>query len=103
PRTRVARRPHTFPTRRSSDLAAAVERERRGKRGTRGYEETTRTHGTTSRRTARRLPNVPAFSCGRQRCGRRPRRRRPSAATASRSEEHTSELQSRVDRVCRLL
>src|SRR2546422_4693032 len=32
-----------------------------------------------------------------------PRSRRPRASSASRSEEHTSELQSRLHLVCRLL
>src|SRR6266849_5292393 len=35
--------------------------------------------------------------------GPEPPRGRPSALPAGRSEEHTSELQSRVDLVCRLL
>src|SRR5207247_4831590 len=50
---------------------------------------------TTLFRSCRASPRHP---CGRSRArGRRPSRERP------RSEEHTSELQSRVDLVCRLL
>src|SRR5690349_24222588 len=36
-------------------------------------------------------------------CRRAARARRPTAAQGTRSEEHTSELQSRRDLVCRLL
>src|SRR5438105_5228231 len=63
--------PHSFPTRRSSDL---------------------------SRRACSRV--------GGARCGYSTRARRPRTALVEypqRSEEHTSELQSRVELVCRLL
>src|SRR5207247_7570980 len=46
-----------------------------------------------------RSPTVRRFRWSRMQPGRRGRR----TALASRSEEHTSELQSRVDLVCRLL
>src|SRR6266536_5907697 len=39
----------------------------------------------------------------RTRCAGPPRARRPASDGPRRSEEHTSELQSRVDLVCRLL
>src|SRR6266496_6090181 len=47
---------------------------------------------------ARREPRCPPRTAG-----RRAACRRPSTRTAPRSEEHTSELQSRRDLVCRLL
>src|SRR5690606_41517864 len=81
----------SFPTRRSSDLPAA-----------RGHK-TRRPDGRVPRRH-------PAAAAGWARAGRRrPRRGPPSASPAgcaawpSRSEEHTSELQSRENLVCRLL
>src|SRR5206468_11479456 len=76
---------HSFPTRRSSDLFA-----RRPSSDGRG-----RTSTSASSRPAcrpRRRPGNPTRS---------PARGRPSRV--SRSEEHTSELQSRSDLVCRLL
>src|SRR5207247_9363893 len=71
---------HSFPTRRSSDLRDGARRlrEREGLR----------------RRLARGVGGSPA-----PRVPRRARIRAPQG----RSEEHTSELQSRVDLVCRLL
>src|SRR5207247_10946840 len=69
----------SFPTRRSSDLSlgAVVLREPMGHRAL-------PRHGRRARETLRAVPQ----------CGR---------VQAVRSEEHTSELQSRVDLVCRLL
>src|SRR5438067_5866692 len=46
------------------------------------------------RRASRRRPRAPSGSA---------RRRRAPVGAAGRSEEHTSELQSRFDLVCRLL
>src|SRR5437868_10218026 len=66
---------HSFPTRRSSDLASRAGPS---------------TAWTTSRATPRGPPG-------------RPDSRRSPRAPSSRSEEHTSELQSRFDLVCRLL
>src|SRR5207249_11525284 len=74
---------HSFPTRRSSDLAAR-SRERR--------------------RSDPPVALVDAACRGRD--DRRNRNRRVAAlaeGTRHRSEEHTSELQSRFDLVCRLL
>src|SRR5699024_11332020 len=71
-----------FPTRRSSDLCRSGSVRRRAGRGRRGCRST----GRHAR------PRSPPQS--RARRGRRHR---------SRSEEHTSELQSRFDLVCRLL
>src|SRR5437773_7132813 len=65
--------PHSFPTRRSSDLMGARSRVSRA------------TLGSTSWR------------------GRPTARRSRSCPTSTRSEEHTSELQSHHDLVCRLL
>src|SRR5438034_2405036 len=65
---------HSFPTRRSSDLRAGAEMARRG--------------GATDR--------------GRG-SGERPRCRALRSGRSIRSEEHTSELQSHSDLVCRLL
>src|SRR5690349_23420939 len=67
---------HSFPTRRSSDLSAHP----------------------AARRTPRRGPR-PGRTPGAAPAGRRPAWPRG----ARRSEEHTSELQSRRDLVCRLL
>src|SRR5438874_12910744 len=64
----------SFPTRRSSDLENRRRTDRAGRRSARRQQRTTRSV-------------------------RRARRRRSSL----RSEEHTSELQSRRDLVCRLL
>src|SRR5207302_4531979 len=78
---------HPFPTRRSSDLA-------------RDRSHHLQVGGTCNRRTARRKSSpVPGGHCGvlGPRPGNMARPRRP------RSEEHTSELQSRENLVCRLL
>src|SRR5438105_8586795 len=51
-----------------------------------------------------RDPPRPPCGCRRRRCARHcPAAGCRAMASASRSEEHTSELQSRVDLVCRLL
>src|SRR5207247_10492108 len=86
---------HSFPTRRSSDLAGVLPRRRRepGRRrrpGARGGAVRGRSvagRGPARRGAARRRAVLA----------------RLGAAVARRSEEHTSELQSRVDLVCRLL
>src|SRR5699024_12813630 len=65
---------HSFPTRRSSDLRALC---RRGEAVAGGY----------SQNSGQRKPDPG----------------RPNGAAGGRSEEHTSELQSRFDLVCRLL
>src|SRR5437867_8645954 len=68
---------HSFPTRRSSDL---------GRGGARG-------HG----------PLGASAAAPEARGGARPRAEGPRAPSGPRSEEHTSELQSPYDLVCRLL
>src|SRR5690606_39817779 len=77
----------SFPTRRSSDLKADAPGG--GARGRRARA----THTSARRRAAHRGPGE----------HRRRERPRPSADRAGRSEEHTSELQSRENLVCRLL
>src|SRR5206468_11118708 len=86
---------HSFPTRRSSDLVAARCTRARGRR---------RRH----RRPAPSSPSCPGR--GRERNaawslvrGPRDRCMPWEREAAARSEEHTSELQSRSDLVCRLL
>src|SRR5206468_12000182 len=79
---------HSFPTRRSSDLSC------------------TPAPTTTTPRSAGGRAGW-ATAPGRRRRSRRSARSRGATCTAtggrSRSEEHTSELQSRSDLVCRLL
>src|SRR5206468_7419107 len=83
---------HSFPTRRSSDL---VSRSSPAASRTASSSSSRRAHGrllrcsSWQRRSSRSRPS--RTSCT-----------RPPART-SRSEEHTSELQSRSDLVCRLL
>src|SRR5204862_6392840 len=77
---------HSFPTRRSSDLAAPPPTDPARWRGP----------FCTSLRTPAPRPGTPASG------SRWPWRRRRRCAPA-RSEEHTSELQSRRDLVCRFL
>src|SRR5699024_11741402 len=73
---------HSFPTRRSSDLRSS------------------RSGGTgPGAACARRLPRPAEWP----RPARRALRRRGGPRRPARSEEHTSELQSRFDLVCRLL
>src|SRR5690606_42148686 len=81
---------HYFPTRRSSDLRSAPW------------------PGASCRSTPRAgAPRARSFSSGPTRCGsattRRAARRSCRWGAAFRSEEHTSELQSRENLVCRLL
>src|SRR5699024_12605877 len=70
---------HSFPTRRSSDLAGSSARWRRPRRGSSRHELAER------------------------RSHRHRRREGGEGRGQERSEEHTSELQSRFDLVCRLL
>src|SRR5207249_10438711 len=83
-RTGAPRDLHSFPTRRSSDLASS--RPVTGSRIPTAESRSSRSGTSTSAATARSA---------------RPTRWRHSAGL--RSEEHTSELQSRFDLVCRLL
>src|SRR5690606_41476257 len=89
---------HPFPTRRSSDLA------RREGEGPRRHDPQAQRHAR--RPSPRRrvpcsephgMPDLPPpLACGRDRGD-------PTSTKKSRSEEHTSELQSRENLVCRLL
>src|SRR5687768_18277555 len=79
-----------FPSRRSSDLACAGQRRCRSTARTRS-ESATRESLLASRRERRGPPAAGSASA---------RHRR---SVAARSEEHTSELQSRLHLVCRLL
>src|SRR5207249_11796434 len=88
---------HSFPTRRSSDLRA---------------REVDGVHGITACARASRAPRAGTPRPPRRKDSARSARTRsaPSpgfpgacAPPATRSEEHTSELQSRFDLVCRLL
>src|SRR5207247_9787862 len=86
---------HSFPTRRSSDLGRAgcphAARPRSGPR--RGYNEAMKTLAILV--GGGPAPGINAVIAA------APRFR--ASIVAARSEEHTSELQSRVDLVCRLL
>src|SRR5207249_6671065 len=83
---------HSFPTRRSSDLGVHAAVSPRGV-------------GDDPRR--RPVPNAPRggvpLSRRALRSGGRARRDSGTPPRGARSEEHTSELQSRFDLVCRLL
>src|SRR5207244_13319440 len=87
---------HSFPTRRSSDLpsAAATSAVRAASLSRRGSRPAIRPSRSPVCPTGR--------SAGRSAPGRGSRRRR-HPCTRSRSEEHTSELQSPDHLVCRLL
>src|SRR5699024_12829340 len=125
---------HSFPTRRSSDLAAGVPAQLSTESRCRSCESSGIVPGTTPARArtlwcdrvgplagtgGRCLPHLPGTAACRLGCADRddgtgavasgirtgerdPTGRRAGAGT-SRSEEHTSELQSRFDLVCRLL
>src|SRR5439155_10327789 len=79
---------HSFPTRRSSDLSSAISPMR-----SRRSSPTARSSSPSARRCACSSVMSSAFC----------RRTSSSTSTTSRSEEHTSELQSRGHLVCRLL
>src|SRR5207249_5921451 len=86
---------HSFPTRRSSDLEERLFHRvlRRGVGADlRGQSQVVRPHADHRGHTGLGERSAPLES----RAGREP-------WTAYRSEEHTSELQSRFDLVCRLL
>src|SRR5206468_7479178 len=93
--TRDHRHLHSFPTRRSSDL----NRFGRSRPSCYGREAARRCSAATPRRPSRGSPWLSSASrVGRCSTPRPSWRWRPW-----RSEEHTSELQSRSDLVCRLL
>src|SRR5207249_8776026 len=87
---------HSFPTRRSSDLCDTSRRHRRG------------SLGTTGRRCSASLVALlvlaqPDSALKPATISAWPASWRDGASQCCRSEEHTSELQSRFDLVCRLL
>src|SRR5690606_39477703 len=82
-----------FPTRRSSDLSGAGATAASGASSTAG-DDSPDSEGSSSERHRRPAP-WPARHGG--------RRARPGRLARRRSEEHTSELQSRENLVCRLL
>src|SRR5699024_12306120 len=97
----VARRYlHSFPTRRSSDLSADISDTTRS--GPHCMLTCAMTPSTTTSvtRPAKRLRPELTTPLG---SGRDPADDWASAASSRRSEEHTSELQSRFDLVCRRL
>src|SRR5207249_11347874 len=89
---------HSFPTRRSSDLPTAAEY---------APHESTRAPHVTPREPLRpQSAEAPAAADGPStvvRGGRLPATPSWARVGRTRSEEHTSELQSRFDLVCRLL
>src|SRR5207248_10588505 len=92
--SRAPRDLHPFPTRRSSDLLA---------RAAAGHGWAAVGHpGPRGVRFPSAAPLGPALVVAAAPAGRPGRSRRPTGA-ATRSEEHTSELQSPYDLVCRLL
>src|SRR5207247_11460608 len=83
--------PHSFPTRRSSDLAAKTTGRRPcGPLAPRWWSETYSNRPTSIGSSAAVGGSTSACPC-------------LPGTWKRRSEEHTSELQSRVDLVCRLL
>src|SRR5690606_39424318 len=83
---------HSFPTRRSSDLHQSVGRNWGWYCCSRRWPPPVRAMEAASPRPHRRGAATPS-----------PRRRRVHLSPRIRSEEHTSELQSRENLVCRLL
>src|SRR5690606_41110052 len=80
---------HSFPTRRSSDLVHPAGLYRRSRHRFRQHR-----HRAVAGRTAAAHPRTAAGAAALRRADR---------SRAGRSEEHTSELQSRENLVCRLL
>src|SRR5690606_42103368 len=88
---------HSFPTRRSSDLVTRSIRIPRSS----GIIQRWPIVAASLAAYRFRAVRVSAGICATQ--ARRPIRRRASLHSVPRSEEHTSELQSRENLVCRLL
>src|SRR5699024_12585770 len=86
---------HSFPTRRSSDLTSNTTHTSASNH-THNVEHSCGTHHRHQRRPAQRPSPRPADAPTSSNT-------RKASPTDSRSEEHTSELQSRFDLVCRLL
>src|SRR5204862_6005120 len=82
---------HSFPTRRSSDLTPSRARTLSCPRS--GASRGTRADSASPSRSRARVSRTYQAVPGRS----------PQRAPGTRSEEHTSELQSRRDLVCRLL
>src|SRR5207247_10834453 len=95
PRHGVLRALPPFPTRRSSDLALRHARDCFSR-----YKLTVVQRASS--KSARLAHATDCEDCCRNQSAS-DGRRRPTRAGQRRSEEHTSELQSRVDLVCRLL
>src|SRR3546814_1860095 len=87
---RSTRLTHSFPTRRSSDLFSDVKVSDRSLVWNSDLVETFELQNLSARRWPRSSPPRTA----RNRAARTRARTSPSATTRSRSEEHTSELQS---------
>src|SRR5690606_41225398 len=94
--SRQLRDPHSFPTRRSSDLSVVVDLDPLGPRvqaeGLAHLVQNLRLGGVLRQFAAQRLTGVGKGVVD-----------QTGLAAAQRSEEHTSELQSRENLVCRLL
>src|SRR5207247_8012747 len=95
---RADRTLHSFPTRRSSDLDSA----RAGQSVLYGRPAFT-AWLIPPRRAAGMISSDKCFEANRSARPPAAKRSTPSTSPRPRSEEHTSELQSRVDLVCRLL
>src|SRR5206468_11593931 len=92
---------HSFPTRRSSDLAGRAAARRQRRSALAGRLSACGPWSSVYYDVFRCVTNTP---CWRDRARRAPAKPlRGRAASDERSEEHTSELQSRSDLVCRLL
>src|SRR5205085_9786812 len=85
---------HSFPTRRSSDLVDDEEIERRHEDACEDDEQRRPLHGLLDR---------PLLNHHRDGRWRSPCSGRRCSSSSQRSEEHTSELQSQSNLVCRLL
>src|SRR5207249_9854411 len=86
---------HSFPTRRSSDLTSA---------GLDAFWQTLQPSRSGTLYPGKNAATLCGTSADRSTGNSTPSRHRGDARTfAQRSEEHTSELQSRFDLVCRLL
>src|SRR5207253_11101943 len=103
PRTAHLRHPHSFPTRRSSDLSRGRGLPLGSPSSERGLGSPRSPRRSTNRRGGGSAVRTPPATGGRRPPCRAPSPGRLSPRLPSRSEEHTSELQSRGHLVCRLL
>src|SRR5207249_12231759 len=97
--TRAHRHLHSFPTRRSSDLVSSSA----WTRATRPSRSVVSVPIVRYAHHAPPPPPITSVITAAAASGPFHRRRGASARASTRSEEHTSELQSRFDLVCRLL